>query len=131
MEAESHAGQHGDDRREPGPDALTASVVNVPAIPGRPLGRTGLIVPVVGVGCATFGGVGTDPAFYGEGLSSEAAFEPLDAAFADGIRLFDTADSYAGGQSERTLGLWMKERTASHAVLVASKTGVHLPYPTY
>ena len=34
----------------------------------------------------------------------------MDAAWARGVRRFDTASSYGGGRSERTIGAWLRER---------------------
>jgi aryl-alcohol dehydrogenase-like predicted oxidoreductase len=59
------------------------------------------------LGCGNFGGVGSAPAFFGQGETEEEAFELMDAAWALGIRTFDTADAYGGGRSERWIGNWM------------------------
>jgi aryl-alcohol dehydrogenase-like predicted oxidoreductase len=58
------------------------------------------------LGCGNFGGVGSAPAFFGQGESKEDAFALMDAAWEAGIRLFDTADAYGGGRSERWIGEW-------------------------
>jgi aryl-alcohol dehydrogenase-like predicted oxidoreductase len=62
------------------------------------------------LGCGNFGGIGSAPAFFGQGESRDEAFALMDAAWADGIRRFDTADAYGGGRSERWIGEWMRER---------------------
>ena len=59
------------------------------------------------LGCGNFGGVGSAPAFFGQGESEEQAFELMDAAWALGIRTFDTADAYGGGRSEQWIGNWI------------------------
>lgn len=59
------------------------------------------------LGCGNFGGVGSAPAFFGQGENEEEAFELMDAAWTLGMRTFDTADAYGGGRSERWIGNWM------------------------
>jgi aryl-alcohol dehydrogenase-like predicted oxidoreductase len=66
----------------------------------RALGRTGLSLSRLCLGCGNFGGIGSAPAFFGAGESETEAFELMDAAIALGINLFDTADAYGGGRSE-------------------------------
>jgi aryl-alcohol dehydrogenase-like predicted oxidoreductase len=70
----------------------------------------GLTVPRVALGCGNFGGVGSAPAFFGQGLTEDQAFELMDAAWASGLDWFDTADAYGGGRSERAIGRWMAAR---------------------
>lgn len=67
-----------------------------------------LSLPPLVLGCGNFGGIGSDPAFFGQGEREEEAFAILDAAFALGIRWVDTADAYGGGRSETTIGRWMR-----------------------
>ena len=76
----------------------------------RALGRTGVEVSRVILGCGNFGGVGSAPAFFGQGESREQAFELMDAAWAAGITAFDTADAYGGGRSETYIGDWIRSR---------------------
>jgi aryl-alcohol dehydrogenase-like predicted oxidoreductase len=80
------------------------------AVETRELGRTGLEVTRIALGCGNFGGVGSAPAFFGQGESREEAFALMDAAWDLGIRLFDTAASYGGGRSETWIGEWMAAR---------------------
>lgn len=77
---------------------------------GRPLGRSGLEIPPVALGCGNFGGVGSAPEFFGQGLTDDQALELMDAAWELGIRHFDTADAYGGGRSEQVIGRWMAAR---------------------
>ena len=58
------------------------------------------------LGCGNFGGIGSAPAFFGQGESEEEAFAIMDAAWSLGIRDFDTADAYGGGRSETWIGRW-------------------------
>jgi aryl-alcohol dehydrogenase-like predicted oxidoreductase len=85
----------------------------------RQLGRTGLEVSRIGLGCGNFGGVGSAPELFGQGESQEEAFALMDAAWAAGITFFDTAASYGGGRSERWVGRWRAER--GEPVLLSSK----------
>jgi aryl-alcohol dehydrogenase-like predicted oxidoreductase len=85
----------------------------------RPLGRTGLTVTRLALGCGNFGGVGSAPQFFGMGESEPEAFELMDAALALGINLFDTADAYGGGRSETWIGRWRAARGAD--VLLSTK----------
>jgi 1-deoxyxylulose-5-phosphate synthase len=59
------------------------------------------------LGCGNFGGIGSAPAFFGQGESEEEAVVLMDAAWSRGIRAFDTADAYGGGRSETWIGRWM------------------------
>jgi aryl-alcohol dehydrogenase-like predicted oxidoreductase len=58
------------------------------------------------LGCGNFGGIGSAPAFFGQGESEEEAIAIMDAAWSMGIRAFDTADAYGGGFSETWIGRW-------------------------
>ncbi len=69
-----------------------------------------LTVSRIALGCGNFGGVGSAPAFFGQGLTEDQAFELMDAAWESGIDWFDTADAYGGGRSERAIGRWMAAR---------------------
>ena len=70
----------------------------------------GLTVSRIALGCGNFGGVGSAPEFFGQGLTEDQAFELMDAAYQAGIGWFDTADAYGGGRSERAIGRWMASR---------------------
>ena len=74
------------------------------------LGTTGVEVSRIALGCGNFGGIGSSPAFFGQGESEEEAFALMDAAWELGITLFDTADAYGGGRSERAIGRWLAQR---------------------
>jgi aryl-alcohol dehydrogenase-like predicted oxidoreductase len=70
----------------------------------------GLTVARIALGCGNFGGVGSAPAFFGQGLTEDQAFELMDAAWAAGLTHFDTADAYGGGRSEQAIGRWIRSR---------------------
>jgi aryl-alcohol dehydrogenase-like predicted oxidoreductase len=76
----------------------------------RPLGRSGRTIPRIALGCGNFGGIGSAPAFFGQGLTDDEAMELMDAAWMMGITHFDTADAYGGGRSELAIGRWMSTR---------------------
>jgi len=76
----------------------------------RELGHNGVEVTRIALGCGNFGGIGSAPAFFGQGENRDEAFAIMDAAWDLGIRLFDTAASYGGGRSERWIGEWLRER---------------------
>ena len=66
----------------------------------RPLGRSGLAVPALGVGTNKWGT---------KGISVKQLFDTFSAAVETGVTLFDTAELYGRGESERTLGEAMKQ----------------------
>jgi aryl-alcohol dehydrogenase-like predicted oxidoreductase len=74
------------------------------------LGRTGLQISAIGLGCGNFGGIGSSPEFIGRGDGEEEAFAIMDTAWDLGINSFDTANAYGGGRSEATIGKWLKAR---------------------
>jgi aryl-alcohol dehydrogenase-like predicted oxidoreductase len=78
----------------------------------RPLGDSGLVVSVAGLGCNNFGGR----------LDLDGTRAVVDAAIDVGITLFDTAESYGGGGgSERALGEILGRRRDQ--VVLATKFG--------
>jgi aryl-alcohol dehydrogenase-like predicted oxidoreductase len=64
----------------------------------------------IALGCGNFGGVGSAPAFFGQGLDEDQALALMDAAWELGVTHFDTADAYGGGRSERAIGRWIATR---------------------
>jgi len=76
----------------------------------RPLGATGIEISRLVLGCGNFGGIGSAPAFFGQGESREEAFAIMDAAWELGITTFDTADAYGGGRSEAWIGEWRRSK---------------------
>lgn len=86
----------------------------------RPLGRTGLLVSELCLGTMTFAGrgfwkvVGT--------LDLPAATELLERSLAAGVNFIDTADVYAEGESERMLGLALRNLSVRREdVVLATK----------
>jgi aryl-alcohol dehydrogenase-like predicted oxidoreductase len=75
----------------------------------RRLGRSGLRVSELCLGTMTFG----------HGADEAEAVKLVDGCLDAGVNLFDTADAYAGGSSERILGKALKGRRRN--ILVATK----------
>ena len=90
----------------------------------RELGRSGVSVTRIVLGCGNFGGVGSSAAFFGQGIPHEEAPRIMDAAWELGIRTFDTADAYGGGRSESWIGEWLaaKGSEVREAITVETKT---------
>jgi aryl-alcohol dehydrogenase-like predicted oxidoreductase len=82
----------------------------------RVLGRTGRPVGVIGLGCWQLG------ADWGD-VSEEQALAILGAAADAGVTLFDTADVYGDGRSEKLIGQFLKQRGADAGITVATKMG--------
>jgi aryl-alcohol dehydrogenase-like predicted oxidoreductase len=77
------------------------------------------VTPSLILGCGNFGGIGSAPAFFGQGETEEEAFALMDAAWELGIATFDTADAYGGGRSESWIGHWLAE--SGHRPQVTTK----------
>jgi aryl-alcohol dehydrogenase-like predicted oxidoreductase len=71
----------------------------------------------VALGCGNFGGIGSAPEFFGQGIDDETAFGIMDTAWSNGLRWFDTADAYGGGKSEELIGRWRGDRDPDGLVL--------------
>jgi aryl-alcohol dehydrogenase-like predicted oxidoreductase len=76
----------------------------------RALGRSGVDVSRIVLGCGNFGGIGSAPAFFGAGETEGEAHALLDAAWEAGITTLDTADAYGGGRSETYIGNWLRAK---------------------
>ena len=88
------------------------------------LGRSGVAVSRIILGCGNFGGIGSAPAVFGKGTSRDDALRLLDEAWELGIRTLDTADAYGGGRSETVIGEWLASRGSDvrSEVVIATKT---------
>ena len=112
--------------------------VDNPPLMQRSLGRSGLKVSRLGLGCATFG----------REIDEERAFALMDYALDHGITLFDTAEAYGGGQakayrreklgvddsrevsdemhsSEKIVGRWLRDRGARDRITLVTKVTTH------
>jgi len=83
-------------------------------LPTRRLGDSELEVPVVGLGCNNFGGR----------IDGEQTAAVLEAALAAGVDLFDTADVYGRGESERLMGEALAGRREEY--VLATKFGMEM-----
>jgi aryl-alcohol dehydrogenase-like predicted oxidoreductase len=82
-----------------------------------PLGRTGLSVSRLCLGCLSFG----DPAWRPWVLDEAAARPFFRRAIEAGINFFDTADMYSLGESEVVTGRLLREMANMEEVVVATK----------
>jgi D-threo-aldose 1-dehydrogenase len=76
------------------------------AVDLRPLGKTGLRVPPLCMGCAPLGDM---PETFAYGVTEAQALATIRAAFASPVSFLDTAASYGDGESERRIGLVVRE----------------------
>ena len=81
-------------------------------LPERRLGRTGLMMPILGLGGWHLGDAG----------SERAARTLLETAIAEGIRFLDNAESYHAGGAERWLGAAIESLGVRKQVFVMTKT---------
>jgi aryl-alcohol dehydrogenase-like predicted oxidoreductase len=84
----------------------------------RQLGKTGVQVSEIALGCWQLGAV------WGEPFDMGLALETLNTAIEQGINCFDTADVYNGGASERAIGEHIT--TAQDKPFVITKMGRRL-----
>jgi aryl-alcohol dehydrogenase-like predicted oxidoreductase len=84
----------------------------------RLLGKSGLKVPVLSLGTATFGGKGEFFQAWGATQVAEAS-RMVDLCLDAGVNLFDTANVYSQGASEEVLGEALKGRRDQ--VLISTK----------
>jgi aryl-alcohol dehydrogenase-like predicted oxidoreductase len=89
----------------------------------RLLGRSDFQVPVFMLGTGNFGGKG---GVYDHRGSTDVATatQLVDICLDAGLTMFDTADAYAGGASEETLGAAIKGRRGR--VLISTKGGMRV-----
>jgi D-threo-aldose 1-dehydrogenase len=73
----------------------------------KPFGQTGLSVPPIAVGCAPLGNM---PETFAYGVTEEDALATIRAALDSPIPYIDTAALYGDGESERRVGLVLRER---------------------
>jgi D-threo-aldose 1-dehydrogenase len=85
-----------DDRMTPG----------TPELPRRPFGPTSLLVTPLCIGCAPLGNM---PETFAYSVAEEQALATLRAAFTSPINFLDTAAAYGDGESERRIGIVLRE----------------------
>jgi D-threo-aldose 1-dehydrogenase len=87
-----------------------------PDLPTKKLGRTGLEVTTIGLGC---GSLGRRP---DGSVDDEVAQATILAALDAGVRLVDTASLYLGGEAERIVGQALRQRPGlAERVVVETK----------
>jgi 1-deoxyxylulose-5-phosphate synthase len=88
------------------------------------LGRTGMKVSRICLGCMTYGSPATGRILPGRQAwaLNEADSQPfLRQALDLGINFFDTANVYSGGESEAVLGRFLKANARREAIVIATK----------
>jgi aryl-alcohol dehydrogenase-like predicted oxidoreductase len=84
----------------------------------RRLGRTGLHVSEIGLGCASF---------WGNRIFNESeAIRLVHTAAEHGVTFFDTGPSYSGGNAEPRLGRALASLTNKNDLVIATKVGTRL-----
>lgn len=81
----------------------------------RILGKTGFKVSEISLGTWQLGSK------WGESFDADKAWKTLEAACEQGINLFDTADIYQDGNSEKTIGEFLKNK--KEKIYVVTKCG--------
>jgi aryl-alcohol dehydrogenase-like predicted oxidoreductase len=87
----------------------------------RVLGRSGIKVSALGMGCWAIGGLfwaGETPLGWGE-VDDQESIRAIHAALDRGVNFFDTANVYGAGHSERVLGRALAGRRSD--VVIATK----------
>ena len=82
----------------------------------RPVGKTGLSVTVLGMGCASLGGLYAP-------VSAADAMATLRAGWDSGIRYFDVAPMYGQTRSEHLLGQFLRDEVERDGAVVSTKVG--------
>lgn len=94
--------------------ATAGEALGAGQIQTRALGKTGIRVPIIGIGCGT--------SWWSDSGDEERALETLNLAIDSGITYLDTGQAYGNGTSETYLGKVLKDRR--NEVLVATKISV-------
>lgn len=91
----------------PASEPAAAAAASRPAapLPTRTLGKTGLKVTVLNLGCA-----------------GEVNQRLLDHAYAQGVRYFDTASGYSNGKSEQEIGKWFERTGKRKDIILVTKS---------
>ena len=83
------------------------------------LGKTGLKVSRLCMGCMSFGYPGDGLHPWVLGMDDARAF--FEKAIGEGVNFFDTADFYSAGGSEEVTGRWLKELLPREKAVIATK----------
>lgn len=76
------------------------------ALPRRPFGQTDIQVPPLCLGCAPLGNI---PRIFNYTVPEERAVATIRAALTGPLNYLDTSNNYGGGESERRVGLALRE----------------------
>jgi Predicted oxidoreductases (related to aryl-alcohol dehydrogenases) len=76
-----------------------------PTLPLRPLGQTGFQVTPICIGCAPLGNM---PETFAYSVAEDQAIATLTEAFRSPINFLDTAAAYGDGESERRIGIVLR-----------------------
>lgn len=98
-----------------GPELCGESLESLETLPARSLPKCAVRLTEISLGCAQLGNLF-------QAISQEQAHATVDAAWAQGVRYFDTAPHYGLGLSERRLGAALAGRPRSEYV-VSTKVG--------
>lgn len=95
----------------------------------RTLAGTNVQIPELGVGTWAWGdkstwGMGT----YDDALTEQTIRDAWDACIEQGVTLFDTAEVYGGGESERIIGRLLKADAGRRDKIVIATKFMPLPY---
>lgn len=94
----------------------------------RTLAGTNVQIPELGVGTWAWGdkstwGMGT----YDDALTEKTIRDAWDACIENGVTLFDTAEVYGGGESERIIGRLLKADAGRRDKIVIATKFMPLP----
>jgi len=95
----------------------------------RRLGKTDLLVSEIGLGCYQLGGYTTInevPITFGS-VNEKTALKIINAALELGVNVFDTADYYSLGSSEKRLGKALKKHRSE--IYILTKAGIIPSHP--
>ena len=95
----------------------------------RELGKTGIQISEVGLGCWPIGGAsfrGGSPTGW-SGVDVMASIETVRRSWAQGVTFYDTADAYGRGKSEVLVGLGLYEN--KNDAVICTKVGMSLAAP--
>jgi len=84
----------------------------------RVLGRTGLKISEIGLGCASFWGM--------KQFDETAAIRLVHAALDRGVTFFDTGPAYSGGNAEPRLGRALASHGRRNDLVIATKAGTRV-----
>ena len=95
----------------------------------RTLGRSGLKVSPLCLGCMTFGEADAASFMHKVGCDEQTSHAIMSRALESGVSFWDTADVYGqDGLSERVVGSWFQATGLRDRVVLATKFRFNMPY---